>query len=101
MSKEVNPASGCTGPSDCWQPTDCFCRPEAKQSKCHICHKPFAMDQKGWRKTVVMVREHRVSWFRGDDVVEFAHPFCVANAAPHTGAVAPSVQSLVEQEVNP
>jgi len=62
-----------------WQLTDCRCRPGAKQSKCHICRKPFVMDIGGWKKTEVMVREHKVSWFRGDDVVEFAHPHCVAN----------------------
>ncbi len=67
-------------PSACWQPTDCFCRPGAKQAKCRICRKPFVMERGGWRKTKVMVREHRVSRFRGDDVVEFAHPSCVANA---------------------
>lgn len=70
-------------PSACWQPTDCFCRPGAKQAKCRICRKPFVMERGGWRKTKVMVREHRVSRFRGDDVVEFAHPSCVANAGPN------------------
>lgn len=37
------------------------------------------MDPGGWAKTTIMVREHRVSFFRGDDVVEFAHPLCIAN----------------------
>lgn len=62
-----------------WEKSDCRCRPGAKNSKCTICHKPFAMDMGGWAKTTIMVREHSVSSFRGDDVVEFAHPLCIAN----------------------
>lgn len=69
-----------------WEKSDCRCRPGAKNSKCTICHKPFAMDMGGWAKTTIMVREHSVSSFRGDDVVEFAHPLCIANPELRGGA---------------
>lgn len=61
-----------------WKHEHCARRPGAKQALCVICHKPFVSDeQRGWKATKVMVRETRTSWFRGDDVVEFAHPECV------------------------
>jgi len=66
-------------PSAGWQPTTCFNRPGAKEARCHVCKKRFVMHDGGWKKTEIMVREYRVSRFRGDDVVEFAHPHCVAN----------------------
>ena len=34
------------------------------------------MHAKGWRHTSVSVGERKVSWFRGDDEVAFAHPEC-------------------------
>ncbi len=61
-----------------WEKENCAIRPGAKEIPCVFCGKAFVLDKvKGWKATVVMVRETKVNWFRGDDIVEFAHPECL------------------------
>lgn len=60
-----------------WSRTTVGNRPGAKDEMCAVCGEGFPMHPGGWFKTEIAVSETRVGWFRGDDIVEFAHPNCV------------------------
>lgn len=59
-----------------WKRESCYSRPGAKVSACSVCKHPFTMHYNGWKKTPILVREYKDSWFRGDDTVHFAHIEC-------------------------
>lgn len=57
---------------------NCEIRPGAKNKLCTTCGKPISRKpNQAWRDVHIVVDEERVSFFRGEDKVEFHHLECI------------------------